>query len=307
MFEGARTKLARFIGAPDPSTVVFTRGTTESINLVANAWGAEVPPRGRRDPASARWSTTRTSSPGSSSPRRPGASLRFVPIEDDGTPRPVKDSRRCSPSGPRSSRSPGSRTSLGTMPPIATARRRRARRRGDRGRRRRPARPAHPGRRAPSSDVRLPHDLAATRCSGPTASGGLYGRLELLEAMDPFLGGGEMIMEVYPDHSTFKAAAAQVRGGDDEHRRGDRRSPRRSTTSRPSGWTTSGATSGSSRPTRSRRCGSVGATVFGPKDPSIRGGAVSLLVQGHPPARPGARCSIRRGCACGPDTTAPRS
>ena len=39
MFEGARITLSRFIGAPDPSTVVFTRGTTESINLVANAWG----------------------------------------------------------------------------------------------------------------------------------------------------------------------------------------------------------------------------------------------------------------------------
>ena len=39
MFEGARITLSRFIGARDPSTVVFTRGTTESINLVANAWG----------------------------------------------------------------------------------------------------------------------------------------------------------------------------------------------------------------------------------------------------------------------------
>jgi cysteine desulfurase/selenocysteine lyase len=39
---------------------------------------------------------------------------------------------------------------------------------------------------------------------GPTASGGLYGRLELLQEMDPFLGGGEMIDEVLPERSTYK-------------------------------------------------------------------------------------------------------
>jgi cysteine desulfurase/selenocysteine lyase len=40
---------------------------------------------------------------------------------------------------------------------------------------------------------------------GPTASGGLYAKRELLEAMDPFLGGGEMIREVYTDHATWNA------------------------------------------------------------------------------------------------------
>jgi cysteine desulfurase/selenocysteine lyase len=48
---------------------------------------------------------------------------------------------------------------------------------------------------------------------GPTASGGLYGRSELLDAMDPFLGGGEMIMEVFPDHSTFKEPPFKFEAG----------------------------------------------------------------------------------------------
>jgi cysteine desulfurase/selenocysteine lyase len=48
---------------------------------------------------------------------------------------------------------------------------------------------------------------------GPTASGGLYGRAELLEAMDPFLGGGEMILEVYPDRSTFKEPPYKFEAG----------------------------------------------------------------------------------------------
>ena len=39
LFEGARAKLARFFGAPSPETIVFTRGVTESMNLVAHGWG----------------------------------------------------------------------------------------------------------------------------------------------------------------------------------------------------------------------------------------------------------------------------
>ena len=38
-FEGARAKVAAFLGAPGPDTIVFNRGTTESINLVAHGWG----------------------------------------------------------------------------------------------------------------------------------------------------------------------------------------------------------------------------------------------------------------------------
>jgi cysteine desulfurase/selenocysteine lyase len=48
---------------------------------------------------------------------------------------------------------------------------------------------------------------------GPTASGGLYGRREVLERMEPFLGGGEMILEVYPDRSTFKEAPFKFEAG----------------------------------------------------------------------------------------------
>ena len=38
-YEGARATIARFLGAPSPDTIVFTKGVTESINLVANGWG----------------------------------------------------------------------------------------------------------------------------------------------------------------------------------------------------------------------------------------------------------------------------
>src|SRR3712207_569304 len=59
----------------------------------------------------------------------------------------------------------------------------------------------------------LPVDVEALGCDffacsghkmlGPTGVGALWGRQEILEEMDPFLGGGEMIREVYPDHSTY--------------------------------------------------------------------------------------------------------
>ena len=43
LYEQARAKLARFVGAPQPETIVFTRGTTESTNLVAHAWARDPP------------------------------------------------------------------------------------------------------------------------------------------------------------------------------------------------------------------------------------------------------------------------
>ncbi len=84
MFEGARTTLARFIGAPDPSTVVFTRGTTESINLIANAWGR----RFLREGDEILFTEMEHHSnivPWQLLTERKGATLRWFGIDDDGT------------------------------------------------------------------------------------------------------------------------------------------------------------------------------------------------------------------------------
>jgi cysteine desulfurase/selenocysteine lyase len=55
--------------------------------------------------------------------------------------------------------------------------------------------------------------ISGHKMLGPTASGGLYGKRDLLERMDPFLGGGEMIMRVELDSSTFKETPWKFEAG----------------------------------------------------------------------------------------------
>jgi cysteine desulfurase / selenocysteine lyase len=201
MFEDARTTLARFIGAPDPSTVVFTRGTTESINLIANAWGRKFLRPGdeilftemEHHSNIVPWQLVAEAT---------GAVTRLIPIEDDGTIDPSRVEALLT-DRTRVLAISGQSNVLGTMPPLE-----------------RLTESAHAAGAVVVIDGAqlVPHNpvnlaaldvdfltISGHKMLGPTASGGLYGRLELLDAMDPFLGGGEMIMEVYPDHSTFKA------------------------------------------------------------------------------------------------------
>ena len=82
-FEGARAKLARFFGAPDPRTIVFTRGTTESLNLVAQGWGRKFLKEGdevlltdmEHHSNIVPWQLTAQVT---------GAVLRYIPLTDDG-------------------------------------------------------------------------------------------------------------------------------------------------------------------------------------------------------------------------------
>ena len=78
---------------------------------------------------------------------------------------------------------------------------------------------------------------------GPTGIGILYGKAALLEKMQPFKGGGDMILSVTFEKTTYNVDPAQVRGRHAADRGGDRRWARRSTTSRRSAWTRSPRTS----------------------------------------------------------------
>ena len=209
MFESAREKLAGFVGAPDPSTIVFTRGTTESLNLIANGWGRKFLREGdeilltdmEHHSNIVPWQFVANAT---------GAVLRYVPLTDDGTLE-LNDLGDLLTERTKVLAITGQSNVLGTLPPLKEL-----------------TAAAHAvGAIVVVDGAQLvPHNavdvqdlaidaltISGHKMLGPTASGGLYGTAELLDRMDPFLGGGEMIVEVHHDHSTFKAAPHKFEAG----------------------------------------------------------------------------------------------
>ncbi len=199
-YEAARATLARFVGAPDPSCIVFNRGTTESINLVAHGWGRKV--LGEGDEVLLTQIEHHSNIvPWQLAAQATGASLKFIPLGDDG------ELDLSGLDGLITERTKivsvtGNSNVLGTLPPL-----------------RQLADAAHAvgavivvdgAQLVPHCPVNVTGldidflTISGHKMLGPTASGGLYGRLELLEQMDPFFGGGEMILDVLPDRSTYK-------------------------------------------------------------------------------------------------------
>ena len=200
MYENARARLARFVGAPDPSSIVFNRGTTESINLVAYGYGRKFLREGDEILLTALEHHSNIV-PWQFVAQATGAALRFIPIGEDGT-LDLSGLEGLLTERTKLVAVTGNSNVLGVMPPLD-----------------RLAQAAHAVGAVILVDGAqlVPHgpvDVSALgidfltisghKMLGPTASGGLYGRRELLEKMDPFLGGGEMIMEVYPERSTYK-------------------------------------------------------------------------------------------------------
>jgi cysteine desulfurase / selenocysteine lyase len=199
-FEDARVRLARFIGAPDPSCIVFNRGTTESVNLVAHGFGRKFVREGDEILVSEIEHHSNIV-PWQFCAQETGARLRYIPLGEDGLlDLTALDSLITERT--RVVAVTGQSNVIGTLTPLE-----------------RLAEAAHAvgavilvdgAQLVPHNPVdvsKLDVDfltISGHKMLGPTASGGLYGRRELLERMDPFLGGGEMIMEVYPDHSTLK-------------------------------------------------------------------------------------------------------
>jgi cysteine desulfurase/selenocysteine lyase len=209
LFEGARAKAAAFLGAPGPDTIVFTRGTTESINLVAHGWGRKFLKEGD-EILLTEMEHHSNIVPWQFAARDTGAVLRYIGLTDQGL---LDLSNLEELLTPRTKMLcvTGMSNSLGTIPDVVTLVER-----------------AHAvGAVALVDGAQLvPHrgaNVAALDCDflafsghkmlGPTASGGLYAKRELLEAMDPFLGGGEMINEVFHDHSTFNEVPWKFEAG----------------------------------------------------------------------------------------------
>ena len=191
-YEEAHRKVAEFIGAESWREVIFTRNTTESINLVAYTWG-----RTHIGPGDEILLTEMEHHsnlvPWQLLAREKGARLRFIPVDEAGR---LDLSRLDELITPRTRLVACTMMSnvLGTIPPL-----------------RRIADAAHAVGAIVLVDgaqgvPHMPTDVKALgadflafsghKMCGPTGVGVLWGRRELLEEMPPFLGGGDMILRV---------------------------------------------------------------------------------------------------------------
>jgi cysteine desulfurase/selenocysteine lyase len=209
-FEGARNRTARFLNARESAEIIFTRGTTESINLVANSWGAKCIKAGdtilltemEHHSNIVPWQLLAA---------RAGAKLAYVPITGDAGLLDLSGLDTLFDSTVKLFAFTHVSNTLGTVNPAAELCER-ARQRGivtlvD----------------AAQSVGHRPVDVREIGCDflafsghklcGPTGSGVLYGRRELLEEMPPFQGGGDMISNVDFFQSTWKEAPHKFEAG----------------------------------------------------------------------------------------------
>ncbi len=196
-YEDARERVARFITAPTQN-LIFVRNTTEGINLVAGAWGRKNVRAGDEIVLSVMEHHSNIV-PWQMLARETGAVLRYLDIREDGS-LDVDQADELITEKTRMVSLAHMSNVLGTVNPIEAI--------VDR---------AHQVGAlvfvdAAQSVPHMPVDVARLGCDffafsghkmcGPTGIGGLYGREELLEAMDPYMGGGSMIDEVRLDGFT---------------------------------------------------------------------------------------------------------
>ena len=209
-FEAARARAARFINARSADEIIFTRGTTEGINLVASAWGAKNVRAGDRILLTEMEHHSNIV-PWQLLAERTGAKLVYVPVTGDIGLLDVSRLDGCLTPDVRLFAMTHISNSLGTINPVADLCAR-ARQLGvttlvD----------------AAQSAGHRPIDVQEIGCDflafsghkmcGPTGIGVLYGRQEVLEKMPPYQGGGEMILNVAFHQSTWKHAPHRFEAG----------------------------------------------------------------------------------------------
>ena len=208
-YEGAREKVARFLNAPDPREIVFVRNATEAINLVAYAWGRRNIGRGDSIVLTELEHHSNLV-PWQLLAQEKEAQLEFVPFDAQG--RLVTETYALLlRARPRLVTFTHKSNGLGTLNPV-----------------REMVAQAHEAGALVLVDgaqavPHLPVDVQALgadfyvfsghKVLAPTGSGALWARREILEAMPPFMSGGEMVeLRPAPAHD-LQRRAPQVRGG----------------------------------------------------------------------------------------------
>ncbi len=221
-FEAARDKVAAFIGAPSRDEVIFTKNASEALNLVANTlawargdWSSGVGAVGEGDEVVITQMEHHSNIvPWQLLTERTGATLRWFEVTDEGT---LDLSRLDELVNERTKVVAVTWVSnmLGTVNPVAQIARR-AHEVGalvvvDAAQ----AVPQMPVDLAAMAPDERPDFLAFTghKVTGPTGVGVLWGRADLLEALPPFLGGGEMIATVSMERSTYAGIPHKFEAG----------------------------------------------------------------------------------------------
>ena len=208
-YEGARAQIARFINAPNPYQIIYTRGATEAINLVAASYGRSHVGEGDEVVISTMEHHSNIV-PWQMLCEEKGATLRVIPVNDRGElimeayERLLSDRTKLVAFVHVSN-------SLGTINPV-----------------RRMIEAAHQ-RNIPvlidgaQAVQHMEVDVHALDCDfycfsghkmfGPTGIGILYGKEDLLEAMPPYQGGGDMIETVTFERTTYNALPHKFEAG----------------------------------------------------------------------------------------------
>jgi cysteine desulfurase / selenocysteine lyase len=208
-YEGARARIARFFGVEDPARLVFTRGTTESVNLVAYGW-ARVQLREGDEILITEMEHHSNIVPWQMTAEATGATLRYIGLTDDG----LLDLSNLGSLLNERTKILGvtaMSNALGTITPL-----------------RQLVDAAHAVGAVVVVDAAqaAPHmamdadaldvdflAFSGHKMLGPTASGGLLAKREHLDRLQPMFGGGDMIREVFPDHATWNDVPYRFEAG----------------------------------------------------------------------------------------------
>ncbi len=208
-YEGAREKIRKFLGAGSSSEIIYVRGTTEAINLVAQTWGRKFIQPGDEIVLSILEHHANIV-PWQLLAQEKGAVIRVVPVDDRGEIILEEYARLLGPKTKLVSLTQAS-NGLGTILPV---------REMIRLAKRHDAKVLVDGAQ---SVAHIPVDVqdldtdffvfSGHKIFGPTGIGVLYGKRELLEVMPPWQGGGNMIRDVRFEHTVYNDAPAKFEAG----------------------------------------------------------------------------------------------
>jgi len=209
-YEGARAKVQQFIGAQRPEEIIFVRSATEAVNLVANTWG-----RANLKPGDEVLITVMEHHsnivPWQMICEQTGAVLKVAPINDNGELLLDEFEKLLKPGKTRIVAAAHVSNALGTINPV-----------------REMVRLAHQygaiilicgAQAAPHMAVNVCsigcdfYIVSGHKMCGPTGIGALYGRYDILNAMPPYQGGGDMILSVTFEKTTYNCVPYKFEAG----------------------------------------------------------------------------------------------